>query len=56
MILFMGTPTGFESLDPLLQLLLVVALCAFLALGGFKLWRYALKRRMRSRAKIWVIY
>jgi hypothetical protein len=52
----MGTMTGFEALDPLLQLLTVVVLSAIVALGGFKLWRYVLKRRLRSRSRVWVIY
>jgi hypothetical protein len=52
----MGTLTGFETLDPLLQLLTVIVLSAIVALGGFKLWRYSLKRRLRSRSKVWVIY
>jgi uncharacterized membrane protein YdbT with pleckstrin-like domain len=44
----------FTQLDPLLQVLAVVALIAFILITAFQLWRYLQKRRMRKREKIWL--
>ncbi len=46
----------FAQLDPLLQAIAVIALIAFILIAGFRLWRYAQKRRMRKRADLWVHY
>lgn len=48
--------SNFGDLDPLLQVVAIVALIAFLMIIGFKLWRYLQKRRTRSRSKIWTVY
>jgi hypothetical protein len=46
----------FVDLDPMLQLLAIAAVVAFLSIAGVKIWHYLQKRRTRSRSKIWTIY
>jgi hypothetical protein len=47
---------AFAKLDPLLQVLAIVASMAFVVVGGLRLRRYLHKRRMRKRSKGWVTF
>jgi hypothetical protein len=46
----------FADLDPLLQVLAIIALIAFAIIGGIPLWRYLQKRRKRRRMDTWMHY
>jgi hypothetical protein len=47
---------GFSRLDPLLQVLAIVAVVAFVLIAGIRLRIYLRKRRNRKRRGGWVAY
>jgi hypothetical protein len=47
---------AFAKLDPLLQVIAIVAIVAFVVVGALRLRLYLRKRRMRKRSKGWVTF
>jgi hypothetical protein len=46
----------WTDLDPLLQVLAIIALIAFAIIGGVRLWRYLKRRKRRRRTDSWMHY
>ena len=47
---------AFAELDPVLQVVAILALVAFALIVAFRLRLYLQKRRLRKRDKIWVAF
>jgi hypothetical protein len=46
----------WADLDPLLQVLAIIAFIAFAIIGGVRLWRYLKRRKKRRRTDSWMHY